>query len=96
LHTAPHRVDAFGVLVRAARVEKWCRDTAGQRIHGTTQTRPAEMFAESEAAALLGVPEPYDVPIFTQVKVHRDFHIFSELDQSLRLWGLSVRNPLQE
>jgi hypothetical protein len=33
------------------------------------------MFAESEAAALLGVPEPYDVPIFTQVKVHRDFHI---------------------
>jgi hypothetical protein len=58
-----------------ARVEKWCRDTAGQRIHGTTQTRPAEMFAESEAAALLGVPEPYDVPIFTQVKVHRDFHI---------------------
>jgi hypothetical protein len=54
------------------------------------------MFAESEAAALLGVPEPYDVPIFTQVKVHRDFHIFSELDQSLRLWGLSVRNPLQE
>jgi transposase len=57
------------------RAEKWCRDTAGQRIHGTTAARPAELFAEYEAAALLPVPEVYDVPIFTRVKVHRDFHI---------------------
>ncbi|MGB6164238.1 MAG: hypothetical protein WBF75_17045 [Pseudonocardiaceae bacterium] len=33
------------------------------------------MFAEREAPALLAVPEPYDVPLFTRVKVHRDFHI---------------------
>ncbi|MGH3857548.1 MAG: IS21/IS408/IS1162 family transposase [Pseudonocardiaceae bacterium] len=57
------------------RVEKWCRDTAGQRIHGTIAARPAEVFAEHEASALLAVPDPYDAPIFTRVKVHRDFHI---------------------
>ena len=57
------------------RVEKWCRETAGGRIHGTTAARPAELFAEHEAPALLAVSDPYDVPIFTRVKVHRDFHI---------------------
>jgi hypothetical protein len=41
----------------------------------TIAARPAEVFAECEAAALLPVPDPYDVPIFTRVKVHRDFHI---------------------
>jgi transposase len=56
-------------------VEKWCRETAGLRIHGSTQARPVEVFTEGEAAALLAVPQPYDVPIFTRVKVHRDFHI---------------------
>jgi hypothetical protein len=45
------------------------------RIHGTTQARPAEMFAEHETAVLLPVPQPYDVPIFKTVKVHRDYHI---------------------
>jgi hypothetical protein len=45
------------------------------RIHGTTAARPVEMFAAVEAACLLGVPAPYDVPSFTRVKVHRDFHV---------------------
>jgi hypothetical protein len=46
------------------------------RIHGTIAARPAEWFADCEAAALLPPPgEPYDVPVFTRVKVHRDFHV---------------------
>jgi hypothetical protein len=45
----------------------------GLRIHGATCARSAELFAECEAAALLPGPDPY-VPIFTRVKVHRDFH----------------------
>ena len=57
------------------RAEKWCHETAGQRIHGTTAARPVELFAEHEATALLPVPDSYDVPIFTRVKVHRDFHL---------------------
>jgi transposase len=57
------------------RATRWCDLVAGQRIHGTTQARPAQMFAEQEASHLLPVPAPYDVPIFKTCKVHRDYHI---------------------
>ena len=54
----------------------WCQQVAGTRIHGTIQARPAEVFAEHEAGALLALPAAaYDVPVFTSVKVHRDFHV---------------------
>jgi len=58
-----------------ARVTAWCAQRAGMRIHGSTAARPAEMFTEVEAACLLAVPLAYDVPRFTRVKVHRDFHV---------------------
>jgi transposase len=58
-----------------ARVEVWCRERAGMRIHGTTAQRPVEMFTELETPCLLAVPAPYDVPVFTRVKVHRDYHV---------------------
>jgi len=58
-----------------ARVTAWCSERAGMRIHGTTAARPAEMFTELEAPCLLAVPAPYDVPVFTRVKVHRDYHV---------------------
>lgn len=58
-----------------ARVAVWCSERAGMRIHGTTARRPLEMFRDLEASCLLEVPDPYDVPVFTRVKVHRDFHV---------------------
>jgi transposase len=65
-----------GLSSAQARAEAWCADVAGMRVHGTIQARPAEVFAEHEAAALLPLPaHPYDVPVFTRVKVHRDFHV---------------------
>jgi transposase len=57
------------------RAQAWCAGTAGMRIHGTIAARPAEVFAEHEAGALLPLSLPYDVPVFTKVKVHRDFHV---------------------
>jgi len=57
------------------RVTTWCSDRAGMRIHGTTAARPGEMFTEVEACALLPIPASYDVPVFTRVKAHRDFHV---------------------
>jgi transposase len=57
------------------RVVRWCAEVAGQRIHGTTQARPAQLFAEQEAALLLARPAVYDVPVFARCKVHRDYHI---------------------
>jgi transposase len=64
-----------GLADAQARAEAWCRDVAGMRIHGTIQARPAEVFAAQEAGALLPLSLPYDVPVFTKVKVHRDFHV---------------------
>jgi len=57
------------------RARAWCVEVAGQRVHGTTQARPAVTFAEHEAGALLPLPAVYDVPIFVTCKVHRDFHL---------------------
>jgi hypothetical protein len=57
------------------RAVAWCAGTAGLRIHGTIQARPAEVFAGHEAGLLLPRPARYDVPVFTTVKVHRDFHV---------------------
>jgi Integrase core domain len=55
---------------------QWCRTRAGLRIHGTTQCRPAELFAVEEAPRLLPAPtSPYEVPVYAQPKVHRDHHI---------------------
>ena len=59
-----------------ARVATWCSDRAGMRIHGSTAQRPVEMFNQVEARCLLPViTAAYDVPVFTRVKVHRDFHV---------------------
>jgi hypothetical protein len=59
-----------------ARAVRWCAGTAGLRVHGTTQQRPAQAFAAEEAALLLPAPtERYDVPLYATAKVHRDHHI---------------------
>jgi hypothetical protein len=58
-----------------ARAAVWCASRAGTRIHGTTSARPAQEFTQVEKPCLLAVPPAYDVPVFTRVKVHRDFHV---------------------
>ncbi len=58
------------------RAEQWCRVRAGLRVHGTTQQRPAEVFADEELARLLPAPtEAYDLPLYSKPKVHRDHHV---------------------
>ena len=68
--------DFAGLADAQAQARAWCARTAGMRIHGTTCARPAEAFAQHEAGLLLPLPATaYDVPSFTRVKVHRDFHV---------------------
>jgi hypothetical protein len=58
------------------RVEVWCRERAGMRIHGTIQLRPAEVFRVEELPVLAPPPATvYDLPIYATAKVHRDHHI---------------------
>ncbi|MGH3659802.1 MAG: hypothetical protein ACRDUA_24435, partial [Micromonosporaceae bacterium] len=66
----------FADLAAQRRAEAWCRTTAGQRVHGTTQRRPAEVFSAVEAARLSPAPVmPYDLPVYAQPKVARDHHV---------------------
>jgi len=68
--------DFAGIADAQRRAEDWCRVRAGMRVHGTTRQRPAEVFAQVEAPALLPAPEqPYRVPAWSQAKVQRDFHV---------------------
>jgi transposase len=72
-------VDLADVRTRA---ETWCTQTAGTRIHGTTQCRPAEDFRATELALLVALPgAPFDIPRWSTPKVHRDFHV--EVDRAL-------------
>lgn len=65
--------DLADVRAQAAR---WCREVAGQRVHGTTRQVPRVVFEDQERAQLLawdGVP--YDVPIWRELVVHPDHHV---------------------
>jgi transposase len=55
---------------------RWCRETAGLRIHGTTRQRPRVVFEEVEQSALRPLERPrFDPPQWAQCKVHPDHHI---------------------
>ena len=65
--------DLADVRTQAAR---WCREVAGQRVHGTTRQVPRVVFEDQERMALLawdGVP--YDVPTWRELVVHPDHHV---------------------
>jgi transposase len=69
-----------GIADAQRRAGDWCRVRAGMRVHGTIRRRPAEVFAQVEAPALLPAPEqPYRVPVWSEAKVQRDFHLLTEL-----------------
>jgi transposase len=54
----------------------WCRDFAGARVHGTTRRVPREHYQQDELGAMQPAPsEPFDVPHWTDAKVHEDHHI---------------------
>ena len=58
-----------------ARLATWLDTVCNQRIHGTTQKRPEDLFAEVEKAALLPLPEtPFSIVLWHQATVHPDNH----------------------
>ncbi|MFI5783521.1 IS21 family transposase [Nocardia sp. NPDC051570] len=58
------------------RAQRWCREVAGMRIHGTTRLRPAEVFAADEAPKLKPLPDTvFDIPAWTHPKVAPDRHV---------------------
>lgn len=59
-----------------ASADIWCRDIAGSRIHGTTRRVPREAYELEERSQMLPAPSvAFDVPEWTDAKVHADHHI---------------------
>jgi transposase len=55
---------------------RWCLQTAGTRIHGTTRKRPLAVFEAIEQAQLIPLTrERFDPPMWAQCTVHPDHHI---------------------
>jgi transposase len=56
--------------------EHWCREIAGNRIHGTTRKVPRQLYEEAEKPCMQPAPsERFDVPVWSDAKVHPDHHI---------------------
>jgi len=55
---------------------RWCLETAGLRVHGTTRQRPLSVFERVEQAALQPLTaERYDPPSWSEHKVHPDHSV---------------------
>jgi transposase len=89
----PTRIDQANREVR-----EWCQETAGLRIHGTTQEQPLRRFEEVERAHLKPLPPiPYDRGEWKVLKLHRDCHVvfekayysapFTHIGQQVRVRG---------
>ena len=56
--------------------ERWCREVAGRRVHGTTRQVPLVVFEDAERTRLLPYSgDPYDVPQWAVATVHPDYHL---------------------
>jgi transposase len=57
-------------------LRRWCLETAGRRVHGTTKQIPLEIFDRIERAALLVVPALRWEPVeWKRAKLHPDCHV---------------------
>jgi transposase len=55
---------------------RWCDEVAGARVHGTTRAVPRDVFAAEERAHLAPPPQArFDVPQWSEAKVHPDHHV---------------------
>jgi hypothetical protein len=55
------------------KVQGWCRDEYGMKIHGTTGEKPSIVFDEIERKHLKELPaNRFEIPLWKEVKVHPD------------------------
>lgn len=71
------RVDEFqSVTTMRVAAERWAREVAGQRLHGSTGEQPLRAFATREQPALLALPPRAWEPVtWTSAVVHADCHL---------------------
>lgn len=56
-----------------SKVQEWCRDEYGMKIHGTTGEKPSIVFDAIERQHLKELPaNRFEIPLWKEVKVHPD------------------------
>jgi len=66
----------LGLQLSREQAARWCRDTAAQRVHGTTRKVPQQVYDNLEKNHMLTAPtEPFDVPIWQTSMVQHDQHL---------------------
>jgi transposase len=59
-----------------AQLSRWVAEIANQRVHGTTQRRPIDVFEAEERTALRALPAvAYEPVVWHDAGVHRDTHV---------------------
>jgi len=59
-----------------SQLAEWNKNTARERIHGTTRKKPSELFEAYEKVMLKTVSSlRFEIPIWKKLKVDRDIHI---------------------
>ncbi|WP_426730243.1 IS21 family transposase [Myxococcus faecalis] len=59
-----------------AALQRWLRDVASVRVHGTTGRQPRLLFQQAEATALRALPTGAWAPeVWHEARVHRDAHV---------------------
>jgi transposase len=55
---------------------RWCLETAGRRVHGTTKQIPLAVFDQVERAALQPLPlQPWELAEWKRATLHADCHV---------------------
>ncbi len=68
--------DFHGLPNLRPEAQRWCREVAGMRIHGTTRKQPLVVFQDEERDTLLPWDgESYEIADWRTAKVHPDHHI---------------------
>lgn len=68
--------DELDVKVLEEHLQRWVKEVAGQREHGTTHRRPLDVFETEERAALKPLPaKRFEMVIWKQPTVHQDSHV---------------------
>jgi hypothetical protein len=56
--------------------ERWCREVAGARVHGTTRRVPRDVYEAEERPHMQPAPTTdFDTPHWSEPKVHPDHHV---------------------
>lgn len=68
--------DGEPIDVVEAALQRWNREVASVRVHGTTGRRPIEVFEREERPALRALrAEVYDLAVWKRARVHPDSHV---------------------